>query len=47
MGNILYVIALILAAAWAIGFFVYAASSLIHILLVMAFVTILLRLVRR
>jgi len=32
--------------AWAIGFFVYAASSLIHILLVMAFVTLLLRFVR-
>jgi len=47
MGNLLYVIALILAIAWAIGFFVYAASGLIHILLVMAFITILFRLIRR
>jgi hypothetical protein len=43
MGNLLYLIAVILVVAWAIGFFLYAASSLIHILLVMAFITILLR----
>ncbi|TMI96584.1 MAG: lmo0937 family membrane protein [Bacteroidetes bacterium] len=47
MGNLLYVIAVILAIAWAVGFFVYAASGLIHILLVMAFITVVLRLVRR
>jgi hypothetical protein len=47
MGNLLYVIAVILVIAWAIGFFAYAASGLIHILLVMAFITILLRLIRR
>ena len=43
MGKLLYVIAAILIIAWAIGFFVYAASSLIHILLVMAFISVLLR----
>jgi len=47
MGNLLYVIAVILAIAWAVGFFVYAASGLIHILLVMALITVVLRLVRR
>lgn len=43
MGKLLYIIAAILLGGWAIGFFIYAASSLIHILLVMAFITILLR----
>jgi len=43
MSKLLYLIAIILVIAWVIGFFVYAASSLIHILLVMAFITILLR----
>jgi hypothetical protein len=43
MGNLLFLIAVILVIAWAIGFFVYAASSLIHILLVMAFIAVLLR----
>jgi hypothetical protein len=47
MGTLLYIIAMILALAWAIGFFVYAASGLIHVLLVLAFLTLLLRLVRR
>ncbi|MEP6846092.1 MAG: lmo0937 family membrane protein, partial [Panacibacter sp.] len=31
MGNILYVIAVILVIIWAIGFFGYAAGGLIHI----------------
>ncbi|HEV8283927.1 MAG TPA: lmo0937 family membrane protein [Chitinophagaceae bacterium] len=47
MGNLLYVIVVILIAAWAIGFFIYAASGLIHILLVIAFITILLRIIKR
>jgi hypothetical protein len=46
MGNLLYVIAIILLIAWAIGFFFYSASGLIHILLVIAFIVIVLRLVR-
>ncbi len=46
MGNVLYVIAVILVIAWGIGFFLYAASSLIHILLVMAFIAIVLRFVK-
>lgn len=43
MGSLLYLIAVILVIAWVIGFFVFAASSLIHILLVMAFIVVLLR----
>jgi len=46
MGNLLYLIAIIMVVAWAVGFFVYAASSLIHVLLVMAFITVLLRFFR-
>jgi hypothetical protein len=47
LGTLLYIIAFILAIAWAVGFFVFAASGLIHILLAMAFITIALRFVRR
>jgi Family of unknown function (DUF5670) len=47
MGNLLYVIAVILIIAWAIGFFGYAAGGLIHVLLVIAIVMILLKFIRR
>jgi hypothetical protein len=47
MGTLLYIIAIILAIAWAIGFFVYAASALIHVLLVMAFITLVFRFIKR
>jgi hypothetical protein len=46
MGNILYLIAVILIIAWAIGYFGYAAGGLIHILLVIAIIAILLRIIR-
>jgi hypothetical protein len=46
MAKLLYVIAAILVIGWVVGYFVYAASSLIHILLVMAFIVILLRFVK-
>ncbi|HEY5915806.1 MAG TPA: lmo0937 family membrane protein [Chryseolinea sp.] len=46
MGNLLYAIAIILLIGWALGFFVYSAGSLIHILLVIAIVAILFRLIR-
>lgn len=45
MGSLLYVIAVILIIGWAVGFFVYSATGLIHILLVIAVVAILLRLI--
>ena len=47
MGNLLYVIALILVIAWAIGFFGYAAGGIIHLLLVIAIVIVLLKFIRR
>jgi hypothetical protein len=46
MSNLLYVIAVILIISWAIGFFAYSATGLIHILLVIAVVAIILRLIR-
>lgn len=46
MGNILYLIAVILIIAWAIGFLGYNAGGLIHILLVLAVIAVILRLIR-
>lgn len=46
MSNLLYVIAVILIISWAVGFFAYSATGLIHILLVIALVAIILRLIR-
>jgi hypothetical protein len=46
MGNLLYIIAVILIIAWLIGFVGYQAGGLIHILLVIAIIAILLRLIR-
>jgi hypothetical protein len=43
MENLLYVLAAIFIIAWGIGFFLYSASAIIHFLLVLAFVSILLR----
>jgi hypothetical protein len=42
----LYIIAVILVIAWLIGFFAFSAGYLIHILLVIAFIAILLRIIR-
>jgi hypothetical protein len=42
----LYVIAVILLIGWALGFFVFSAGSIIHVLLVIAIIAILLRLIR-
>ncbi len=46
MGNLLYLIAVILIIAWAIGFLGYHAGGLIHILLVIAIIAILLKVIR-
>lgn len=46
MGNLLYLIAVILVIAWAIGFIGYSAGGLIHILLVIAVIAVILRLIR-
>lgn len=46
MGNILYIVAVILVILWAIGFLGYQAGGLIHILLVIAAIAIILRLIQ-
>jgi len=46
MSNLLYVIAVILIIGWVLGFFVYSAGGLIHILLVIAIIAILIRIIR-
>jgi hypothetical protein len=46
MGNLLYVIAVILIIGWVIGFFVYAAGSIIHVLLVIAIIAIIFRIIQ-
>ncbi len=45
MGNLLYVVAVILIIGWAIGFFAYSAGGIIHILLVIAVIAILFRII--
>ena len=46
MGNLLYVIAVILVIGWAIGFIGYGAGGLIHILLVIALIMVILRIIQ-
>jgi len=45
MGNLLYVIAIILIILWAVGYLGFQTGSLIHILLVIAVIAILLRVI--
>lgn len=46
MGNLLYLIAVILIIFWAIGFFAYSAGAVVHILLVIAVIAVLLRIIQ-
>lgn len=45
MGNLLYIIAVILVIGWLVGFFAYGAGGLIHALLVIAVIAVLLNLI--
>jgi predicted ferric reductase len=45
MGNLLYIIAVILIIVWAVGFLGYNSGGIIHILLVIAVIAILLRVI--
>jgi len=47
MRSILYLIAVILVIGWLLGFFVYSAGGLIHVLIVLAVIALLLGLIRR
>jgi hypothetical protein len=46
MGNFLYLLALVLLIGWAIGFFAFNLGGLIHILLVIALISVILRLIQ-
>ncbi|TVP53166.1 MAG: lmo0937 family membrane protein [Mongoliibacter sp.] len=46
MGNLLYIIAVILIIFWAIGFLGYNSGGIIHILLVIAVIAIIFRVIR-
>ena len=46
MGDLLYIVAIILIIGWAIGFFAFSAGSVIHILLVIALIAIIFRIIR-
>jgi hypothetical protein len=46
MGNLLYLVAVILVIAWLIGFVGYSTGGIIHILLVIAVVVVLLRVIQ-
>jgi hypothetical protein len=45
MGNILYVIAVILIIGWLVGFLGFHAGGIIHVLLVIALIAIILRII--
>ena len=44
--NLLYTIAVILVIIWAIGFLGYNAGGIIHILLVLALISVILRVIQ-
>jgi hypothetical protein len=46
MNNLLYIVAVVLIIAWAVGFVGFHAGGLIHILLVIAVIAILVRVIQ-
>ncbi|TDP60925.1 lmo0937 family membrane protein [Flavobacterium dankookense] len=46
MSNLLYTVAIVLVILWAIGFFAYSATGIIHILLIIAAIAVILRLIQ-
>ena len=46
MGNLLYTVAVVLVILWAVGFFAYSMGGIIHILLIIAVISIILRIIR-
>ncbi len=47
MRNLLYIAAVILIIGWLLGVFVYSATGLIHILIVLAIISLVLGIIRR
>tara|TARA_R110002072_G_scaffold15386_2_gene61813 strand:- start:320 stop:523 length:204 start_codon:yes stop_codon:yes gene_type:complete len=46
MGNLLYLLAVILIIGWALGFFAFHTGGIIHVLLVIAVIAIILRIIQ-
>ena len=46
MGNLLYVVAVILIIGWLVGFFAFHVGSIIHVLLVIALIAIIVRVIQ-
>jgi hypothetical protein len=46
MGNLLYVVAVILIIGWLVGFIGYSTGGIIHILLVIALIAVILRVIQ-
>jgi len=47
MRSLLYIVAVILVIGWAIGFLGYHAGGIIHVLLVIALISLILGVIRR
>lgn len=47
MRSLLYIVAVVLVIGWVLGVFVWSASGLIHILIVLAIIAVLLAIIRR
>lgn len=47
MRSILYLVAIILVIGWLLGFFVYSAGQIIHLLLVIAIIALILGVIKR
>ena len=46
MGNVLYIVAVVLIIAWLVGFFAFHAGGIIHTLLVIAVIAIIVRIIQ-
>jgi hypothetical protein len=46
MGNLLYVVAVVLIILWAIGYVAFNANQIIHLLLVIAIIAVLFRVIQ-
>jgi hypothetical protein len=46
MGNVLYIVAVVLIIGWLVGFFAFHAGGIIHALLVIAVIAIIVRIIQ-
>ena len=46
MGNLLYIVAVVLVIAWLVGFIGYSAGGIIHVLLVIDVIAVLFQIIQ-